>query len=135
MYKRQVDNLLHGRPEFPDGAERFEGGGLPFTLLYAMEACVDLLLEIGPARIEQRVLELASQVRAILRGAGAEVAGGETPIVCGRFPQHDVSLVARRLRERRVVAAARHGHLRVSPHFYNNEADLVRLSEALREVL
>jgi selenocysteine lyase/cysteine desulfurase len=31
--------------------------------------------------------------------------------------------------------AARHGNLRVSPHFYNDEADLARLAEALSRVL
>jgi selenocysteine lyase/cysteine desulfurase len=30
-----------------------------------------------------------------------------------------------------VLVAARHGNLRVSPHFYNDEADLARLAEAL----
>jgi selenocysteine lyase/cysteine desulfurase len=30
-----------------------------------------------------------------------------------------------------VLVAARHGNLRVSPHFYNNDQDLERLREAL----
>jgi len=34
-----------------------------------------------------------------------------------------------------VLVAARHGYLRVSPHFYNNEEDLERFESELRSVL
>ena len=132
---RQVDNLHHGKPEFCQAAEKYEGGGLPFTLLYGMDASVGMMLEIGPEAIERRVLSLAGDVRAILREAGAEVAEGATPVVAGRFDAADVSALARRLRERRVVVSARHGHLRVAPHFYNNEDDLERFREELRAAL
>ena len=46
--------------------------------------------------------------------------------------------LARQLVEQRgmtVLVAARRGHLRVSPHFYNNEQDLETLSNALGELL
>jgi selenocysteine lyase/cysteine desulfurase len=128
---RQVDNLHHGKPEFCPAAEKYEGGGLPFTLLYAMEASIAMMLEIGPEAIERRVLGLAGDVRSILREAGATVQDGATPVVAGRFDGIDVSALARSLRERRVVVSARHGHLRVSPHFYNNEDDLERFRDQL----
>jgi selenocysteine lyase/cysteine desulfurase len=47
----------------------------------------------------------------------------------------DASRTARALREQNVVVAARHGRLRVSPHFYNDEGDLRRLETALRLLL
>ena len=72
---RNVDRLHSGTPEFKDAAEKYEGGGLPFHLLYAMEASVDWMLEIGPEAIERRVMELANSTRSILRGLGAEVRG------------------------------------------------------------
>ena len=68
--KRNVDRLHSGAPEFKDAAEKYEGGGLPFHLLYAMEASVDWMLEIGPDAIEARVMELANSARTILRGFG-----------------------------------------------------------------
>ena len=132
---REVDNLHHGRPQLGEAAEKYEGGNLPHALLYGLEASVDLMHEIGPDRIEQRVLELSSRVRSILRDAGAEVADGDTPIVAGRFEGADVSRIARELKSRRVLVSARHGYLRVSTHFYNNEADLDRFAEELRRLL
>lgn len=128
---RNVDNLHHGKPEFTASAEKYEGGMVPHALLYAMEESIDMMLEIGPENIESRVLSLACQVRAILREAGAEVADGQTPIITGRFEGRDVSQLAQELQKRRVVAAARHGRLRVSSHFYNDESDLEKLRESL----
>lgn len=132
---RNVDNLHHGAPELPSGAERYEGGSVNFALLYAMEASIDMMLDIGPHVIERRVLHLARQTRSLLEGLGASVNHDASPIVAARFEGVDVSQLARDLRPRRILVAARHGHLRVSAHFYNNEDDLEQLRHALRELL
>jgi selenocysteine lyase/cysteine desulfurase len=132
---RNVDNLHHGSPEFSDTAEKYEGGGLPNSLLYAMEASVNLLLVIGSENIEFRVLGLAKLIREKLQALGGQVQHAQSQIVAAKFPGQDVSLLARRLKEQRILVSARHGHLRVSPHFYNNEEDLERLDSALRALL
>jgi cysteine desulfurase / selenocysteine lyase len=132
---RNVDNLHHGVPQFSSTAEKYEGGGLPFALLYGMEASIDLMLEIGSEAIEQRVLGLAEVARGILRELGASVADGSSPILAARFDKQDVSAMARALKEQRVLVAARRGHLRVSPHLYNNEQDLVILQRTLGRLL
>lgn len=130
---RSVDNLTHGKPQFPEGAEKYEGGMLNFSALYAMGETIEMMLEIGPERIEARVLELAARVREIVRGMGAAVEHEGSSIVAARFPGVDASALARGLRERRIIVAARGGMLRISPHFYNNEMDLTRLEDALRK--
>ncbi len=88
---RNVDNLHHGAPELPESAEKYEGGSVSFALLYAMEASIDLLLEIGPDAIEQHVMELAGITRRTLRELGAEVQDYASPIVAARFDNCDVS--------------------------------------------
>jgi len=128
---RDVDDLHHGTPILTDSAEKYEGGGLPFALLYAMEASVDMMLEIGPEAIEKRVLELAASTRQRLARLGAEVPDRGSQIVAAKFPGEDSSRLARELKSRRVLVAARHGFLRVSPHFYNNAEDLDRMEQAL----
>jgi cysteine desulfurase/selenocysteine lyase len=132
---RNVDNLHHGTPELLSSAEKYEGGGLSFALLYGMEASLDLILEIGPDAVERRVLDLAARARGILRELGATVADCASPIVAARFEKHDVSAMARTLQEQRVLVAARRGLLRVSPHLYNNEEDLEVLERAVRALL
>ena len=132
---RSVDNLHHGAPELMSAAEKYEGGMLAFPLIYAMGATVDFMLRIGPEAIEDRVLALADQVRAVLREAGAAVLDGRSAIVTARFANADPSRIATQLRERGVVVAARKGQLRVSPHLYNNEADIETFARELRAVV
>jgi len=38
------------------------------------------------------------------------------------------------LKRERIIVAARQGKLRISPHFYNNEADLQRFADVLQRV-
>ena len=128
---RRVDSLHHGAPEFVASAEKYEGGMLNFPSLYGMAASLKLMLELGPERIEARVLELASRCANVLEQAGGEIEHRGSSILTARFPSRDASQLARSLKEHRISVSARHGRLRVSTHFYNNEQDLARLGEAL----
>jgi len=132
---RDVDDLHHGTPVLMETAEKYEGGGLPFPLLYAMEASINLMFEIGPEAIENRVLSLAASARQRLRRLGAEAADNGSHIVAAKLPGADPSRLTKELKSRRVLVAARHGFLRVSPHFYNNESDLDRLEDELRRII
>lgn len=130
---RSVASLNHGEPVFAHTAEKYEGGMLPFPSIYAMGAAIDLMLQAGPAAIEARVLELAAKARAILCGLGAEVNVDQSQIVTAVLPGTDPGELAQALKERRILVSARHGRLRVSPHFYNDEADLETFREALED--
>lgn len=137
---RHYENLHHGAPEFAAKAEKYEGGMLAFDPIYAMGASVDMMLETGPPAIEERVMGLAALTRDVLRRAGANLpadrdAHYESPIVTARFEGKDARQLVRDLHERKVLVAARHGNLRVSAHFYNDESDLDRFEQELRQVL
>ncbi len=128
---RSVDDLNHGAPVFADSAERYEGGMLNFPSLYGMAESVRMYLETGPEAIERRVLEIAGEACGILRKSGAEIAHDGGNIVAAHWPDRDASALAKQLRNAGIIVAARHGNLRISPHFYNNEEDLDRLAGAL----
>lgn len=129
---REVNSLNHGVPVFSDSAERYEGGMLPFPSLYAMGAVIELVLEVGASVIESRVLELAAKTRAMLTRLGAEVNSDKSQIVTARFAERDSNQLAGMLKMRGIIISARHGRLRVSPHFYNNEGDIETLAAAIQ---
>jgi selenocysteine lyase/cysteine desulfurase len=131
---RNVANLHQGPPVFTSLAEKYEGGMLPSPLLYALEAVVDWMLELTPAAIEERALSLAGRAAAILERHGGVVAHRESPILAARFEGRDAPALAAALKQRRILTSARHGHLRVSTHFYNNEDDLEQLDRALADL-
>ena len=128
---REVDDLHHGAPRFAGTAEGYEGGMLNFPSLYAMGASIGMILAIGPDIIEKRVLELANRCSAILEAAGGEIANKGSIILAARFAAVEPSALAEHLKNHGIMVSARHGWLRVSPHFYNDEQDLDRLEKAL----
>jgi cysteine desulfurase / selenocysteine lyase len=128
---RLVDDLHHGAPELPEAASKYEGGMLNFPSLYGAEESIRMMLEIGVDSIERRVLELAGLAAGILRKSGARIVNENTHIIAAHWPDRDASALAQRLQARKIVVAARHGNLRVSPHFYNTEEDLSALEREL----
>lgn len=128
---RNVNNLRHGTPIPAESADRYEGGGLPFGLLHALGVAAEWMLAIGPENIERRVLDLAAQTRRRLAALGAEAPDTGSQIVAAKFPGRDAAALSAALKSQRILTAARHGMLRVSPHFYNNEEDINRLCAAI----
>ena len=100
-----------GQPRrFAQTGEKYESGMLSFPSIYGMGAVIDLMLRVGPAAIEARVMELAGKARAMLCGLGAEVNADESQIVTAILPGQDPRALARSLKERRILVSARHGY-------------------------
>jgi selenocysteine lyase/cysteine desulfurase len=129
---RSVASLNHGAPEFLESAEKYEGGMLPFAPIYAMAESISMMLELGAENVEARVMYLVQQAREILEAAGGQIAYPNSPILATRFSGRSAEAITEELTKRRIVAAVRHGNLRISTHFYNNEEDLRLVGEALK---
>jgi selenocysteine lyase/cysteine desulfurase len=117
-------------------AQRWEGGTFNMPGIQAFGASVGLLLGLGPEVVSARILERADCVREIARRAGWALVGSDRPdersgIVAMTRPGVDPDRFVRDLRGRGIALAARRGRVRVSPHVYNNDADLDRLAEVL----
>jgi len=62
----------------PDAA-KFEPGSPPQLGTHALGTAIELLLEVGPAAIEQRLFELTDRLAAGLRARGAEIVSPWEP--------------------------------------------------------
>jgi cysteine desulfurase/selenocysteine lyase len=120
----------------PD-SRRFEAGSLNTNGIYGARAAIELLLEIGIHAIAEEVIRLASTLADRLEQIGWRVASPR-PIASGIVgaipPGVEQSLLRwhRKLEEHGIVCAPREGMLRFSPHFYNDDAEIDRLIDALR---
>ncbi len=108
-----------------DSARRFECGSPNMPGIHALSASLSLLLEIGIARVERRVLERAALLfDLIARHAELELITRTDPgryagIVSFRHVRIPSPLVLRHLQAHGVVCAQRGGGIRFSPHCYN----------------
>lgn len=116
------------------GVRAAEVGCLPFATIFALGGSLRLLGEVGMEIITQRVDHLRSYLRTHLNRARWSVAsperGAGITLLMPKF-ELDVQAAVARLYERSIIVGARCGGIRVSTHYYNNEADIHRVLEAL----
>jgi selenocysteine lyase/cysteine desulfurase len=115
-------------------AARFERGAQNILGICALEASLGLLLQVGIARIEARVLALTAIVIEGLRARGYEILSPldeRSGIVAFRSSHHDTAQVAATLKNTGVIVSPTQGWVRAAPHFYNSEDDIQRLLRGL----
>lgn len=129
-------DYLDYRANFLPSAARFEGGASNYPGIYGLGASLALLHRIGVEQVESRVLALVKRLLDGLRTRGYRVTGVEAPaelsgIVSFRSPHHSDHEVHQALERAGVHTAVRSLGVRASPHFYNTEAEVDRLLDAL----
>jgi len=123
--------------EYADGARRFEGGTPSVAATYAGRAGLDIVLEIGPAALRARQVELVGHLVEMAQGRGL------TPRIPGQvenlagivtIPRTDPAAVVQGLRKRGIIIDSRPGVIRLSPYFYNLPEDCDRVVDAIVEL-
>jgi selenocysteine lyase/cysteine desulfurase len=119
------------------------GGTLPFTTLAGFAAASEHIERIGVEKIARRLLSLRE---TLVNYLNTEIPGIEfvspddqikefkastnSSIVSIRCKNPDA--LADSLEKEKVFVTARRGSLRISPHYFNNEHDLIKLTEILK---
>jgi selenocysteine lyase/cysteine desulfurase len=138
-----IGSVLHDEEYFaydltlkPD-ARRYEESAPNYAAILGMGAAVNLLLRAGPSAVEQEVLRLSDRLREQLPRLGYELVlqlghpAERSGIVSFRHPRMVPAELHGRLRDAGVIVSLRGELLRASPHYYNSDADIDRLLEAL----
>ena len=117
-------------------ARRFECGSHNTLGIHALGASLDLLLEVGIEAVQERLRLLTDRLVDGLRDAGYRVlsprgASEWSGIVTFDSPVHETEALHRTLRSHRIIGARRGGGIRISPHFYNTEEEVLRVVDAL----
>lgn len=115
-------------------ARRFDAGTPPVPSLYPGVAGIELLEETGVAAVEEHVRGLNTRLIDALADLGATVVTPSAPERRGPLvavASTDVAALVASLAEEEIVCSMRDSNLRVATHFYNTEADIDVLVEAL----
>ena len=139
LVRRDADDfsgLLRYQEEYAPGARRFDCTARANNIMMDMlESSVKLLLQWNPQSTSEYLREISRRPIERLREGGFGVIDEDlrAPNIVGIYlPSTMRPLeVQRSLVENRIHVSVRGDSVRVSPHVYNDEADLWRLVEAL----
>jgi kynureninase len=115
------------RYEPAPNADRFQLGTPSVATVYSGIPGVSMILEVGPERIHARVRRLTRRVIELAQSAGIDVASPLDDHVRGgvvMLQVDDPSAAVQALGDRQIIVDQRPGKVRISPHFYNTEADI-----------
>ena len=128
---------------FEPTARRYEPGALNMLALHGMKASLEFLLGLGVKQIEARLLDLRSFAEEKFLSGGFRVLGHSNRrsqksgiITLAIDSPEKAQKGALRLRENRVDVSLRQSRsgthcLRLSPHFYNTEAEIEEVLKIL----
>jgi cysteine desulfurase/selenocysteine lyase len=118
---------------FKPNALAWESGTGCSSLFYGLEQSLKLLSETGIDRIERHLEELSDLLCDSLAGGNYEIVSSrnraeKSQIVCikhiGGMTSNEI---AEQLQNANIIISPRADRLRIAPHFYNNEEDIIRL--------
>lgn len=128
-------NFAHDKKLLPD-ANRFEPGTENGAGKYGLLARLQQIEAIGATAIEQRVLDLTDYLCEQLRAHDCEIAsprgaGEKSAIVTFKHHHMASEQLLQRLTAANIRASLRQGNIRISPHYYNSEAEIDLVVENL----
>jgi cysteine desulfurase / selenocysteine lyase len=120
---------------FKPNAQRFEEGSLNTMSIHAFGAALDLLLETGVSNIEKRVLQLGDTILEQLTQRNLKIYSSTRPQErSGNIAfvmNQDISRLYEWMMAHKVKLTVRDGLVRLSPHFYNSEEEIMKFFELL----
>lgn len=118
-----------------DDARRFEVLTVPFQDFAGFNASLELLLDIGPERVERHVAVLVDQAVEWAQSRGdmrlVTPADPERRAGIVSIAPPDPRAASDRLRQVRVSHSLREGAIRLSPHCYNTREEVARALDVL----
>ena len=118
-------------------AAAWESGTGPASLFYGLEQSLKILDELGADKIQTYLTELTDYLCELLENKDYEIVSSreeneKSQIVCikhrgGLHPNE----ISKNLQKENIIVSPRGDRLRISPHIFNDRADIERLIEFL----
>ena len=139
----QSPNFIAQREiKYAPGGQKFEPGAYYHSAIAGLGAATELLLEVGPGQIAERILSLTQVLMLEITPVGFEFLSPDegknrSGIVTFRHPKIPTDQFLEALSQDGVVVSLRFDRddrswLRVSPHFYNSFDEIAKVAEILR---
>jgi len=134
------DNFLDYRLKFNEDGTAYMNS-TPNTLgMIGMESSIDLFLKLGVENIFRHILHLQDVLIAELEGSDYSVVSSmeennrSNILLLSHSDPSRHQEIRKALETKNIFIAVREGYIRISAHLFNNEDDMVRLAEEMKEL-
>jgi len=133
--KSSIENLKYKLDFLPD-AKKFEYASQNYLGICGLWSSLETLSKVGPTAIEQHLLILGKHLVERLPDFDLQFIGSDDPfywsgIYSFKCPDAEELLIY--LKSKDVICSVISGHLRFSPHFYNNRDDINETIELIAQ--
>ena len=135
-----VYDLRADRCIYHNDARRFEFSTMAYGCAGSLSKSIAYLNAYGLSNITERNTSLIDRLLKNIGALEINVVSPMTPkmrssIVSLKIPRLSNGQVIQQLGSRGIIASPRRDYIRVSPHFYNSESDIDRLTDALASII
>lgn len=124
--------------EFGSSTQRFNTGTPPVVNAYVANAALEFLLNLGIPAVEKKLITLSNftlkeaQKRdlTLYSPLDSHIKGPGTAIYCG-----DANKMENLLKQNDLILSARKDVIRLAPHIYNNEDDILKALDMIQHYL
>ncbi|MCX7871856.1 MAG: aminotransferase class V-fold PLP-dependent enzyme [Verrucomicrobiae bacterium] len=131
---------------FPTDARKYEAGTHPIALLAGLKASLDLIHEVGIDNISGELLRKRRKIVNMLEKLNAGIPNVSAPeqnqsaIVSFLIQENNTELLHKNLIQSGIITSLRQDRngrkfIRISPHFYNTDMEILKLEETIGAVL
>ena len=136
---KDIWDLGVNRLEYPNTAKRFESSSLAYGCIIGLSKAIKFLTDIGIEKINFHNLSLVDILVKELgaRGANILLSGSDSQrssILPVDFPHKKPEDIIKLLNAEKIIVSHR-GFVRISPHLYNDENDIMQLIEVIDRIL
>ena len=131
---RAEGTYLRYELDFFRGGRRYEPGTLPTAQILGLAAALELLEEMGPEAVRDRILGLVRRLAEGLAARGWQIASPEplrSGILAAVPPRANASAAAKAFESAGIIVSPREGAIRFSPHAYTDETEVDRILDAI----
>lgn len=121
---------IYGHSPSPS-ARRFESGTPPNPNVYAGIAGLDIIAEVGVDAIDQHLKIITGAIKDKARDKGYTVTTPDLHGAMIAIRTSDMNQVVSGLGQAGIIVSSRDGNIRISPHLYNELADVDALFDVL----
>jgi len=136
--KYDFENFLDYKLDFTEDGSAYENSTLNCLGMIGLEASIELFLKLGVHNIFSHIISLQDLFINEMQNSEFVIESDLTPVnrsnilIFSHQKRELNPVIQKQLSDENIVIALREGFLRLSPHLFNNDMDIIKLTSTLK---